>query len=355
MPGEKMSWSVVKSYAKQYRRDEALERPIVFVHIPKSAGLTFYRFLDALAIYRNLSRLTLSGSPLDHPTEDVILRNLKRQKLNLETFSIIGGHVPFSIINRIYTAANFITILRDPADRLISEYFANNDLTQPDPDGLLKVMRGENPPVYAVDNLQVRMLCGHPRFGQPCTGEMLAEAKQNLEERLLFGTVDEIEKFLSIFLTIFELPTVIYEPSNINVRKPTIDENSSMYEVAANFNRLDFDLYQWARGQFRSVKNTYLPESTCHFAADKKEVIQVTEDACLTVLRCYSRYMEDPEEVVDIDAFRNGVLIQHQARFVNVDPHEMNEGRKMAKVVDICGKTVGPGRPIYSRRNWHQS
>lgn len=124
-------------------------------------------------------------------------------RMYLETgYPLVYGHHPCkrSILNDFKASRNFVTVLREPVSRFISNYVY--DRTGPckhlfqsslDPqEELLEYMDSEEAKWMA--NLQVSMLGGY--YEQDHSFELeLQLAKENLEEYLAVGFVDELTKF----------------------------------------------------------------------------------------------------------------------------------------------------------------
>ena len=88
---------------------------IISIHIPKTAGTTLASIIDyavnrrILYDYRNLV-----------PNEP---EEIEKLKPFLERFEVIHGHFFYSKYGEHFPDARYITVLRDPVDRTISNYF----------------------------------------------------------------------------------------------------------------------------------------------------------------------------------------------------------------------------------------
>jgi hypothetical protein len=83
----------------------------IFVHVPKTAGTTFIRILDKLYIGNTGRDYKNKCGKKTNYVEDVGVDNCK----------IIYGH--FSSEKYLYLNRKQISIIRDPVERIISEYF----------------------------------------------------------------------------------------------------------------------------------------------------------------------------------------------------------------------------------------
>src|SRR6185436_7498297 len=166
---------------------------LVFLHIPKAAGST----LDSLLAQRFDPARTLTIRNSVKQIEELkALSGEERAKLDL-----IKGHFPYGIHEHLPRPCEYITMLRDPVERMISHYYyvlrtRGHYLHE------LVTTKGIGLKDYAVgglseelDNGQVRLISGcgrRPPYGA-CSREFLELAKQNLRER--FALVGLAERF----------------------------------------------------------------------------------------------------------------------------------------------------------------
>lgn len=88
------------------------DNKLVFIHLPKTAGTTLRYIIEA---HFNESDIC----PLHNRNE---FEGLKNQYL--EQFSYIRGHVPYELVEKMLTSKRtWITMLRDPVERYISQFF----------------------------------------------------------------------------------------------------------------------------------------------------------------------------------------------------------------------------------------
>lgn len=87
------------------------EHPLVFVHIPKTAGTSLTNFLHA-----NFRKHEIA--PLYRGNTNVFETRL---------YSFYSGHVYYRNVQPFFPNAHFITFLRDPVERVYSQYRMFND------------------------------------------------------------------------------------------------------------------------------------------------------------------------------------------------------------------------------------
>jgi hypothetical protein len=105
----------------------AAEGPLVFVHVPKTAGTSFREALElklgAAAIAGDYGPKASETSPLvrRHVFEKPDLP-LLREELIAAGVRIVCGHVPVQRYAASFGTQNLLVIVRDPVQRLVSEY-----------------------------------------------------------------------------------------------------------------------------------------------------------------------------------------------------------------------------------------
>src|SRR3982750_3945870 len=93
------------------------ERALLFLHIPKAGGTTLHRIIErqfAPAVTFSINGMTPSQSIkefIDLPAE-------RREQIRL-----LKGHMPYGLHKYLSVPATYITMLRDPVDRVVSHYY----------------------------------------------------------------------------------------------------------------------------------------------------------------------------------------------------------------------------------------
>lgn len=229
-------------------------RPLVFVHVPKTAGTTlkrvFAREYGHESLFKTLPEEDLEGTvarfrDLDH--ED-------RSRVRL-----IQGHMPFGIHQVLGEPVQYVTMLRNPVDRVVSHYYYARRL----PEHYLHdaIRAGMTLKEYVttaggglsleLDNGQTRSIAGAPHHlleVGACTEEMLELAKQNLDRH--FGAVGLLERFdesLLVFRRAFGWGIPFYVRRNVTRNRPRVREiDADTLAVIEDHNRLDMELYRYA-------------------------------------------------------------------------------------------------------------
>ncbi len=238
----------------QPRRRYPCPRPLIFLHLPKAGGSTLQE-----VIVRNYAcgfGFRFTGD-LDQLQAFKALPAEMRAK-----FDLVHGHVHFGIHEWVPDPALYMTMLRDPVDRLVSYYY----FVKAHPEHYLypKVFGGGmSLKEYAlrracieVDNDQVRWLCARPHRAVPIgkvTREMLEEAKWNLANSItVLGLVERFDDSLRCMGAAFGWRDLSYpERKNVTPDRPPLTEvPQDAIDAIREVNRFDVELYELATALF---------------------------------------------------------------------------------------------------------
>jgi hypothetical protein len=177
---------------------------------------------------------------------------------------VIYGHVFFGIHELVPSVQSYVTILRHPIDRVLSNYFyraQHGHCTCPNVT-LGDYLAGNSPNDamrFEADNLQTRFLSGiagrpqNARFGS-CSDAMLESAKINLQNHFVFGLTERYDETVHMFRKRLDwqfLP--IFGRERITEAYPGKNETSAdLLNIAYKNNALDLELYAFAQQLFVS-------------------------------------------------------------------------------------------------------
>src|SRR5262249_13452852 len=150
------------------------------------------------------------------------------------------------------TAERHVTILRDPVERTLSQYYhllgrraawRHEWLSAPTPELRLAEAIGERS--YIPDNLQTRMLCGIASVEHPLRPDALDRAKNELCERFTHvGTTERLEELVALLNLDLGWPTVVVDRARVNSARPRgEDVPAAELRLAEEANALDRELY----------------------------------------------------------------------------------------------------------------
>jgi hypothetical protein len=235
-----------------------LDPTLIYVHLPKCGGTTLNRLIEweypPFQIY--------SIDPSFFRWSYYHLQRLPARRL--AEMRVIKGHMPFGIHHRLPQPASYITVLREPVERVISEYyFARHYRLHPQ----YKRMRNLSLEQYASTtphhNLQCKLLAGVPGprdfLAGDCTEETLELAKANLANHFaLPGLTERFDETLALFKVLFGWKLSQYARFNVTRKRPVKEAvPDSIQRVIAVVNRFDVALYRHVVPIFEKALETH--------------------------------------------------------------------------------------------------
>lgn len=239
---------------------------IMYVHIPKAAGTTLRWVMD-----RNYPQDVIWKIKSDIVGDQEKLGKLEDEEKR--KIRVVFGHYCYGLHKALAKGQKFkyVTILRDPVQRVISLYaYAKfgtkaHYLWEP----AQKMGLGEfveSGVALVTDNAQVRQLCGVDHFTMTggkegerkqkpyddmlipfgkVTREHLEMAKANLAKFACVGVSEEFDKFLACMQQKFGWRVGYYENKNVTGRKPEVDHQT--LDIVRRYCILDYELYEFGR------------------------------------------------------------------------------------------------------------
>jgi hypothetical protein len=243
--------------------------PLVFVHMPKTGGMSLFTGLcQAQAgriadLYNLSSRDASAAAPL----------------LNDTSCSVYAGHFSFGLHEWLTRPVYYMSVVRHPVKRILSLYlfvseyrrrFLRRAANTGSPVATL-VLDKSTPDYYAdflpwiagrdtlrtflecpaaeLDNGMVRRFSGFGLRPEACPDSALELAKYNIEQ--FFSVVGVLERFaqtIELLRRTLELHWI--EEQQVNGTREKAEFNVEAQRHIANMNRLDLDLYAWIVARF---------------------------------------------------------------------------------------------------------
>jgi len=228
---------------------------LIFVHLPKCGGTTLYRLVEWE--YSPLRVFSVDGRFYRWSYN----RLLKSRVDKLAGMQVFQGHMPFGLHRLLGAPATYMTMLREPIDRVISEYFYRINRPQhPYEDRWMKKLTLEEyiraTPQH---NIQTKLLAGqrsgYDFLAGECTADTLAIAKENLARHFsLVGLTERFEESLALAKLMFGWKIRYFADFNVTGRRPSKSSvPPSVRDLIADYYRYDVALYEHAAALFEEA------------------------------------------------------------------------------------------------------
>jgi hypothetical protein len=232
----------------------AAEEAVIFLHVPKAAGSTLNRLIEweypLFEIY--------SIDPVFYRWSWAHLQRLSTKRLS--RIRIFKGHMLFGLHTILPQSATYITVLREPVDRVLSAfYFMRSYKLHPlywrlkfgnwSLEDYVKRSRREN--------VQCKILAG-AEYNKPCTAEICETAKENLLRYFsVVGLSERFEESLALMKLRFGWKLRRYSSFNVTRTRPRKADipRSTLYLIEEK-NSFDISLYEFAAKVFQTAVNT---------------------------------------------------------------------------------------------------
>jgi hypothetical protein len=233
----------------------AAEEAVIFLHVPKTAGTTLNRLIEwEYPLFQ-----MYSVDPVFFNWSASHLRRLSPQRLK-ET-RMFKGHMVFGLHEILPQPATYITVLRDPIERVMSAfYYMRSYILHPKywkfrqeqwtlEDFVRRLPR---------DNVQCKILAG-AEYNSPCTKEIFEQAKENLFKNFsVVGLSERFEESLALMKLRFGWKLRRYSSFNVTRARPKKhDLSKATLDLIAEKNSFDLALYECAANIFQTAVNTH--------------------------------------------------------------------------------------------------
>ena len=243
---------------------------LLFLHVPKCGGATFYRILT-----RNFRRVY---PPINGSLESIEqLRSLPRREL--ERYDAFGGHFFFGAHELFESPCTYVSFVRHPVPRVLSNYlyifqskahvlhkFVCPEGRAPMPllDFVASNLSGalENQVVLMLGNRGIRrpefierfalevQEGKYPNFRIPFDDDgwsaLLERARSNIETHFAcVGLTERFDESLGVMRSLLPLADVSYAAVNVTIAKASDADLKAASEVILRRNRYDLALYEF--------------------------------------------------------------------------------------------------------------
>lgn len=257
----------------------------IFCHFPKTGGITLNHIINQE--YGDNSVFHIMTNETLQKTINQINENLK----NGQKIKLIKGHIGFGLHEFLPQACSYITMLRNPIDRMISRYYYLRELTPRSyrdeiiltnfakdhtledfcrevwDNSMTRFISGfdfkalfdlgaDN---YSILKLQTAKIQGNIPNHEKSSVEMLEQAKKNLREYFtVIGLTEKFDESLILFNKKLGWENIYYTKRNVNKNKSPKEKISrSTLNCIEKYNELDIQLYKYAQELFEEQIEQY--------------------------------------------------------------------------------------------------
>ncbi len=185
---------------------------IVFTHVPKAAGITLDHIMEAATkaggLVRRRAMGTIYGQYLGAGKREASRDFDELDAAALARVDYLTGHLPFGVHDRIGRPAFYVTLLREPAARLLSHFRFGVQrggwLADADVNALIAQRR-------IADNAQTRQIAGMADASELCTAATFETALLNLRTRYgVVGVAERFDETLRALIALLGWPDIAY-------------------------------------------------------------------------------------------------------------------------------------------------
>ncbi|MCP4430984.1 MAG: sulfotransferase family 2 domain-containing protein, partial [Gammaproteobacteria bacterium] len=250
---------------------------VIFIHIPKAAGSTLSTIIDRQHHADNVYTAYVSVKPgtirTSTPLQSADARLERLRALSDEKrakIRVFRGHEGFGVHEFLPQPYTYITLLRDPVDRIISHYYyvlrtpthyLYEEVTSRQMDLKAYAASGLS---TELDNSQTKYLAGleapYLNYGD-YSADILKTARQNIREHFaVVGLIDRFDETLLLLKKALGWKLPFYTRVNVTDNRPRKrDLPTDTIRTIEAYNELDIELYRFAQSLFAEKMRRYGP------------------------------------------------------------------------------------------------
>jgi len=230
------------------------EETIIFLHLPKCGGTTLNRIIEWE--YPPLRVFSVDPSFFRWSYYRMTRWSARR----LARIRVFKGHMPFGLHERLPQPATYITVLRDPVDRAVSEYYYALSRPVHPQHRMMKSMTidqyvSTTPHTNVQTKLTAGEYSGYDFLAGECTEKTLETACRNLKDHFsIVGLTERFDETLALTKLTLGWKVRHYADFNVTRGRPAKDRISpQVREIIAQRYHFDMKLYDHATALFESA------------------------------------------------------------------------------------------------------
>jgi hypothetical protein len=243
-------------------RTQESKKPLIFVHIFRTGGNTLTRIIHREIPRKFWHRMRWGKEYVDE------FKTFTKEKI--QSIKFIDGHMHFGLHEYISEPCDYITILRDPVERTVSQYYNTMRMLEKPVYKRFKNMTLEEYVTTGADNvtnIQTRVLSNVSAIPKmlkthsPLSHNAFEFAQKNLKDRFkVVGVTDQFDETLLILKKELGLKNIYYVKRGTGRKKDRNKETSAKaIELIKSNNMKDIELYEYARKLLEEKIRSYGP------------------------------------------------------------------------------------------------
>lgn len=219
-----------------------------FIHVPKTAGISFLRGFQSAFGATNVSMHIL-----DSRLSESTVRNLK-------VYRVISGHLSYGDLAEFFPHYIWITVLREPVDRALSQYFHYRTIANPNDVGPKLALQYDLDAYFhlpvellgATSNRAVYQLGAHVMDASIDFDAALKTAKRTLRRCSWVGIYENLSLYVeNLRRTLPDFANFVLPREHVTPARVSAQEISPTLRARIiTLNAYDMQLYEWARRMF---------------------------------------------------------------------------------------------------------
>lgn len=273
------------------------DRLLIFLHIYKCGGTTLSHILER--------HFQVGRIPVLNDLEWLKVHHWQKK---INTFTFISGHGTWGIHELFpkHTKAYYITLLRDPWRRFVSEYKFHLQLLETDLSFKEYLLNRKT-------NFLISALGG---------GDYNLAQKRLLQDFFIFGILEYWDLFMKMVAQAFGLRELSLEIHNATKANDKLSSYNDCYQLFVERHQLDIKFYHWARELFlertATLKSNYIhPKKQMKNSKAVHSAPNALDDNYLEKLKQKKHLSIVESQILARHAEKNNDLAQAELRYKN--------------------------------------
>lgn len=236
------------------------KRIVVFLHIPKTGGITMRRLLD-----RQYTKERVFRYPPDEPIRSI----RKLSPSQLKKIKCVYGHFRYGVHRHFSGKATYITMVRDPLERILSMYYfvrsrpKNKLYHKVRHMNFSQFVTSRDPRIQlALHNHQTRMISGKREPD-------LQKALENIKKHFaVVGVTEMYPESVIMMKKDLGWKDINYTKENVTKSRPKqLHVPADILRLIRQNNKLDYKLYNFSKNRLQNQIQHLTPK-------EKRQLIQ---------------------------------------------------------------------------------